>query len=106
MIFFKNTDWFNENLRILKGSTTEFSDFLPTNYFDLIFIDGAHDYENVCNDIEVSINALKSGGILCGHDYHMGGVDVQKAVQEKIFKRSDIKEGGVFSKTSIWFAIL
>jgi predicted O-methyltransferase YrrM len=37
--------------------------------FDLAFIDGAHDYENVRSDIEGVFRVLKSGGTIVFHDY-------------------------------------
>jgi glycosyltransferase involved in cell wall biosynthesis/predicted O-methyltransferase YrrM len=102
--FLKNTNWLDQHLIVLKTSVEKASDFLPKNYFDLIFIDGAHDYENVVRDIGVSISSLKSGGLICGHDYREdGGQDVIRAVQRKIFTNSDFMDYGVFPKTSIWY---
>jgi predicted O-methyltransferase YrrM len=39
--------------------------------FDLIFIDGAHDYESVKADIEIATRHIVLGGIICGHDFNM-----------------------------------
>jgi hypothetical protein len=39
--------------------------------FDLIFIDGAHDYESVKADIEIATRHIVPGGIICGHDFNM-----------------------------------
>ena len=36
---------------------------------DLIYLDGAHDYENVKKEMKPYWNMLKPGGIFAGHDY-------------------------------------
>lgn len=50
--------------------------------FDMIFIDGAHDYESVKADILAWRILLLPGGLLCGHDYAFP--DVTRAVDELI----------------------
>ena len=45
---------------------------IPNNSVDLIFIDGSHDYERVCEDICNYWPKLKLGGIMLGHDFDMG----------------------------------
>jgi len=47
---------------------------------NLVFIDAAHDYENVCLDIKAWLPKVKPGGILAGHDFHHQ--PVQKAVSD------------------------
>lgn len=44
--------------------------------FDLIYIDGSHDYDDVASDIRYAWPLLKDGGILVGDDYcdHWDGV--------------------------------
>lgn len=73
-----------ENLRELKGKSTAFAELLAGKGFDLIFIDGAHDYTSVRNDIKIAFSALKAGGIICGHDYHSDGQGVVRAVTELV----------------------
>lgn len=42
--------------------------------FDLVFIDGCHDYRYVKNDTEKALTVLREGGILIWHDYNLSGV--------------------------------
>lgn len=44
--------------------------------FDLIYIDGSHDYDDVVTDIRYAYPLLRSGGIMVGDDYceHWDGV--------------------------------
>jgi predicted O-methyltransferase YrrM len=68
------------------------SDKLPLQEYDLVFIDGAHDYKSVKADIEKAERVLAAGGLIVFHDYreYPGAVDgrwdegVTKAVRELI----------------------
>jgi len=42
---------------------------IPDGELDFIFIDGAHDYESVLNDIQLYYPKVKSGGIIAGDDF-------------------------------------
>ena len=42
--------------------------FVADNFFDLVFIDGSHYYQDVRRDIEFALRVLKPGGIICGDD--------------------------------------
>ena len=42
--------------------------FRNTEKFDLIFVDGLHNYEQVSKDIENSLSCLNAGGIIVMHD--------------------------------------
>lgn len=52
------------------------------NYFDIVYIDAAHDYELVKKDLEAWFPKIKQGGIICGDDYVDGWPGVIKAVNE------------------------
>ncbi len=41
----------------------------PEQYFDWVYIDGNHSYENVLEDLLYYHKFMKSGGHLCGDDY-------------------------------------
>jgi predicted O-methyltransferase YrrM len=48
--------------------------------FDLVYIDGRHEYKNVKRDLELWSPLVKPGGWLAGHDWMMD--DVKRAVRE------------------------
>lgn len=50
----------------------------------MVFLDGDHSYESVKADIEAWLPKVRSGGLLCGHDYsdHEGFPGVKQAVRE------------------------
>lgn len=104
--FQKNTCFLGEQLRILKGSTNQFKHFLPAQFFDLIFIDAAHDYKSVLNDLIISMRALTPGGLLIGHDYHSDGHGVINAVNQILYESKSITVKGLIPNTSIWYALI
>lgn len=50
--------------------------------FDLIYIDGSHEYDDVYQDIEYAWPLLRDGGILIGDDYCEHWIGVMQAVNE------------------------
>jgi len=53
------------------------------NSIDFCFIDAAHDYAHVKQDVEAWLPKIKKGGIIAGHDYESGNGSVGKAEKEK-----------------------
>lgn len=92
----KITDLINSTDNFLFYNTS-FSEFFKKNteLFDVIYIDGAHDFNSVINDIKGSLLTIKSGGILAGHDFYET-TGVPKAVHHT-FKNVDIE---VFSDST------
>lgn len=43
-------------------------------YFDVVYVDGSHDYESVKEDLLAWMPKVKSGGLLAGHDINQAGV--------------------------------
>jgi predicted O-methyltransferase YrrM len=67
--------------------------------FEMIFIDGAHEYEAVRDDLLAWMPLLAAGGLLCGHDFDGGRAGVVRAVRELVPGYRKASAG------SIWFAI-
>ena len=104
--FIDNTAFVKDRLCMMRGNATDFSEILGHNRFSLIFIDGAHDYFSVVDDILCGLKTIEPGGILCGHDYHSAGVDVKKAVHDTIMQSETIVVKGLIENTSIWYAVI
>lgn len=56
-------------VRIHQGFTTEVMSDFPDDYFDFVYVDASHKYENVKADLELSYSKVRAGGYICGHDY-------------------------------------
>lgn len=67
-------------------------DFCP----DMVFIDGAHEYEAVKADIEFWVHHLAPQGLLCGHDYTF--IDGVRQAVDEVLPQAEVVPG-----TSIWF---
>lgn len=59
-----------KNIELIYGYSHDVIPNLQDNYFDLLFIDGDHNYNSVINDFEVSIPKLKNNSIVLFHDYN------------------------------------
>lgn len=56
---------------------------VEANSYDLVFIDGAHDYSSVLSDIRKALSAVTSGGLIAFHDYnHPAHEGLMEAVGE------------------------
>lgn len=68
----------NYNVIKLKMTMLEAFNMLPE--LDAVYIDGNHEYSYVLEDIKLSLQKVKKGGFICGHDYLLP--DVMQAVKE------------------------
>jgi Methyltransferase domain len=70
------------NIRIVRMTSLEAAVTLKEMSFDMIFIDGSHNYEAVRADILAWHPLLAEGGLLCGHDYEGQFPGLVRAVRE------------------------
>ena len=60
-------------VHILRGYSYDKLMELEDRSLDWIYIDVAHDYYSVKNDLNIAFHKVKNGGIISGHDYHRWG---------------------------------
>ena len=53
-----------------------------TEQCNFVFIDGDHNYKNVCEDIQLYLPKITKGGFIAGHDYNNDGV--KRAVKDTL----------------------
>jgi len=75
-----------KNIIIEKGYTDKVVEKYNDNYFDLIFIDAGHEYQQVSNDINLWYPKMKKLGIFSGDDYFYP--PVKKSIHEFISKHN------------------
>lgn len=86
------------HIKLIKARSEEIAD-TATFKFDLIFIDGDHDYKSVLQDMELYWSKVESGGIMAGHDFVFP--DVERAVKTFLNGHNDYKPIKIINKV-IW----
>jgi hypothetical protein len=86
--YLKNIEPVKDYITSIRSFSVEAAKQFEDKSIDFIFIDAAHDYENVKKDILAWLPKIKDTGIIAGHDY-VGVGDVKRAVDE-IFDSSKL----------------
>ncbi len=104
-----------DNTKLIKGYSQNVDVIKEaTNYapFDIVFIDGCHDYEVVCMDIDNYLPLIKSGGYLVMDDAasllegaygnFVGHLDVGKAIQDKLDNNPNFRHLYAVGHNRVW----
>jgi len=88
----KNIDYYSEALsnlsciinkiNLIKNDSVAQSKTYPDEYFDIVYIDASHEYEDVKADILSWFPKVKVGGFFCGDDFIHSWPGVKRAVKE------------------------
>ena len=76
----------NGRVEFIRKKSVDAAKNFPDNYFQYIYIDGAHDYKSVKEDMEAWYPKLQEPGVMGGHDFWME--DVMKAVNDFIYEHN------------------
>lgn len=71
-----------DNIKHVRETSWVAANLFEDRSFDLIFIDGAHDYETVSKDLRAYWPKVKSGGWFAGDDYIKKFYGLRQAVDE------------------------
>lgn len=72
-----------DNIHLIQNDSNDEVKNFPNRYFDIVYIDGCHDYQSIKRDIKNWYPKVKVGGIICGDDYVGDWPDVMKVVNER-----------------------
>jgi hypothetical protein len=68
-IFLENNKPVNHIINPIRTTSLEAAQYYKNRSIDFVFIDAAHDYENVKADLNAWYPKVKKGGFIGGHDY-------------------------------------
>jgi predicted O-methyltransferase YrrM len=106
-----------DNTSIIEGLSTDQivkQSAVDNGPYDIMYIDGGHDYDTVVNDIELSEKILKPGGILVmddassllnlspNHEGFTGHLDVGVAIRDHIDTKNIYKHLFACGHNRVW----
>ena len=94
--FTENTKHFKEKLVITRGYSYDELPNFQNNFFDIIYIDGNHDFAYVMADAILSFAKLKVGGYMIFDDYDWGWTGVTEGASTFMkYHKSRVESLGV-----------
>jgi hypothetical protein len=106
MFAVKNLMPFKNCCNLIKLDSVRGAALFKNDYFDFIFIDAGHTYEDVKRDIKVWYPKLREGGVMAFHDYHRrrSGMGVIEATDEFAKEHKyKLKKTTEKCTPSVWF---
>jgi cephalosporin hydroxylase len=73
----------DQRVQVHHADSVQAAQRFPDRYFDWVYVDAGHRFDQVTADLEAWWPKVKVGGYLVGHDYvNMAYIDVERAVNE------------------------
>lgn len=94
--FLKNTKSIFEKITVIRDKSFNAAEKFNNESLDMAFIDGDHNYDHVCIDINKWLPKLRKGGIISGHDANHP--PVWKAVKELLGEDVKLGPGAIWYK--------
>lgn len=91
---------YDDKVKLLEMTSSAALDIVQDDELDFIFIDGAHDYDNVLFDCTNWWLKVRTGGLFSGHDYQLDGVN--RAVTD-FREKMNITTPIQFCHENVWF---
>jgi len=86
LLFMKNLEPVKDYIKPIQKPSSEAVNEFSDEFFDFVFIDASHEYEDIKTDIELWFPKVKDGCVIAGHDYGWSGV--KQAVDEFVKKNN------------------
>jgi predicted O-methyltransferase YrrM len=74
----------HSNISHIMKTSDDAHSSIKDDYYDFIYIDGLHTYDQVKKDITNYLPKIKKGGFIGGHDYHTNWQGVMDAINELV----------------------
>ncbi|GAF72188.1 unnamed protein product [marine sediment metagenome] len=89
--------WFPQ-IRVVRADASDVAGIFPDGYFDLVFLDADHHYDDVLRNIQEWLPKVRKDGVLSGHDYGERFEGVKRAVDEYFKGSAEITDAEVWIK--------
>lgn len=82
-LFLHNTQEYRSKIRIIPRSSDVAIELVKDNKYDIVYIDGDHEYTQVKKDIENYKELVREGGYICGDDLELYPSQIDKKYRDE-----------------------
>lgn len=87
----------------LQMSSLDASCKFNDGYFDFVFLDSSHTYEQTKAEIRLWIHKIKDGGILAGHDYDLVNSEGVVYAVNELIREEDLQLQATKNECGVWW---